>query len=179
MPSNKTRFEVFKRDLFRCQYCGRTPPDVVLEVDHIIARANGGADEIDNYITSCFDCNRGKGSSDLTVAPESIIVKIDKTKEKQKQLLEYTNLIKKQDKYYLKQVDIVDCVFQQHFLGKALADKFCAVSLKRFVKSLPTVYLKDAMNKSCSLFPNDPEQAIKYFCGICWKWIKQPETRDW
>ena len=33
--SKKMRFDVFKRDGFQCQYCGSTPPSVVLEVDHI------------------------------------------------------------------------------------------------------------------------------------------------
>ena len=33
--SKKIRFEVFKRDKFTCQYCGKTAPNVVLEVDHI------------------------------------------------------------------------------------------------------------------------------------------------
>ena len=32
--SKKARFEVFKRDSFTCQYCGRTAPDVVLHLDH-------------------------------------------------------------------------------------------------------------------------------------------------
>ena len=34
--SKKIRFEVFKRDKFTCQYCGRMSPDVILEVDHIL-----------------------------------------------------------------------------------------------------------------------------------------------
>ena len=33
--SKKTRFDVFKRDSFTCQYCGKSAPDVVLQVDHI------------------------------------------------------------------------------------------------------------------------------------------------
>lgn len=41
--STRTRFEVFKRDGFRCMYCGRTPPTVLLHVDHIIAVSNGGS----------------------------------------------------------------------------------------------------------------------------------------
>lgn len=59
--SKKLRFEVFKRDSFTCQYCGRKAPDVVLEVDHIKPVAQGGTNTILNLITSCRECNRGKG----------------------------------------------------------------------------------------------------------------------
>lgn len=40
--SKKTRFEVFKRDRFTCQYCGATPPGVLLHIDHIHPVAEGG-----------------------------------------------------------------------------------------------------------------------------------------
>lgn len=61
----KVRFEVFKRDRFTCQYCGRQAPDVVLVVDHIHPVAKGGADELLNLITSCDGCNAGKGATSL------------------------------------------------------------------------------------------------------------------
>lgn len=63
--SKGKRFEVFKRDGFTCQYCGRRPPDVILEVDHIDPRCSGGSDDDINLITSCWDCNRGKGRKAL------------------------------------------------------------------------------------------------------------------
>ena len=63
--SKKLRFEVFKRDNFTCQYCGRMAPDVILEVDHIKPVCKGGENDILNLITSCKDCNRGKGKSKL------------------------------------------------------------------------------------------------------------------
>ena len=65
-PSKKIRFEVFKRDNFTCQYCGRKSPDVVLEVDHITPVAKGGKNNIMNLITSCVECNRGKGKNILS-----------------------------------------------------------------------------------------------------------------
>lgn len=66
-PINKsTRFEVFKRDRFTCQYCGRMAPDVILEVDHIKPVAEGGTNDFLNLITSCRNCNRGKGKKPLT-----------------------------------------------------------------------------------------------------------------
>lgn len=64
--SKKMRFEVFKRDSFRCQYCGRNAPDVILEVDHIHPVAEGGKTSMLNLITSCRDCNRGKGKRILS-----------------------------------------------------------------------------------------------------------------
>lgn len=64
--SKKKRFEVFKRDRFTCQYCGRMAPDVVLEVDHIKPVAEGGNNGLLNLITSCRDCNRGKGKTRLS-----------------------------------------------------------------------------------------------------------------
>lgn len=64
--SKRLRFEIFKRDSFTCQYCGRTSPDVLLEVDHIKPLAGGGKNDILNLVTSCRDCNRGKGKTELS-----------------------------------------------------------------------------------------------------------------
>lgn len=54
------RFEVFARDNYTCQYCGRKAPDVVLHVDHIVPVSKGGTDEPANLLTACADCNEGK-----------------------------------------------------------------------------------------------------------------------
>lgn len=55
------RFEILKRDGFRCVYCGAAPADgVCLEVDHIKPKCDGGTDHPDNLTTSCRDCNGGK-----------------------------------------------------------------------------------------------------------------------
>lgn len=64
--SKKVRFEVFKRDSFTCQYCGSKSPDVILEIDHIKPVVMGGDNDILNLITSCFDCNRGKGKKEIS-----------------------------------------------------------------------------------------------------------------
>lgn len=56
----RKRWQVLERDNFTCRYCGRSVPDVVLEVDHVVSRFDGGSDLEDNLVTSCFDCNQGK-----------------------------------------------------------------------------------------------------------------------
>ena len=63
--SKKVRFEVFKRDSFRCQYCGKSAPDVTLHVDHIKPVKNGGTNDILNIVTSCESCNLGKGAREI------------------------------------------------------------------------------------------------------------------
>lgn len=76
---DKLRFEVFKRDNFKCQYCGMSAPDVVLNVDHIDPVSNGGINDILNLITSCRDCNSGK--SDRLLSEHSML-------DKQRKMLE-------------------------------------------------------------------------------------------
>jgi len=64
----RLRFEVLKRDGFTCRYCGRTPTrhGVEIQIDHILPRARGGKDELDNLITACADCNQGKADGLLS-----------------------------------------------------------------------------------------------------------------
>ena len=92
--TKKTRFEVFKRDGFTCQYCGKMAPDVVLEVDHINPVANGGENDIMNLVTSCFDCNRGKGKRKLTEKDEikkqqARLTELNEKREQLKMMLEW------------------------------------------------------------------------------------------
>ena len=79
---NYIRFQVFKRDRFTCQYCGRS--GVELEVDHIQPLASGGTNDLDNLITACKDCNRGK--RDMPVLPEGYRL-VKESKSRRVQLL--------------------------------------------------------------------------------------------
>lgn len=85
---DSVRFEVFKRDQFKCQYCGRCAPEVVLNADHIEPHSKGGADEVINLITSCRDCNSGKG--DRRLSDDSVVAKqraqLEELEERRQQL---------------------------------------------------------------------------------------------
>lgn len=54
-----TRREVFIRDGFTCQYCGRQGGD--LTIDHVNPRSLGGGHSWDNLVTACKLCNHRKG----------------------------------------------------------------------------------------------------------------------
>lgn len=53
-----TRFNVFLRDRFECQYCGI---DNDLTFDHLIPRSRGGQTTWENVVTACSSCNLRKG----------------------------------------------------------------------------------------------------------------------
>ena len=53
-----TRFNLFLRDRFSCQYCGATHD---LTFDHVVPRAQGGRTTWENVATACAPCNLRKG----------------------------------------------------------------------------------------------------------------------
>jgi hypothetical protein len=68
--SPRVRFQVMRRDGFRCQLCGVTAmqDDVVLEIDHIHPVKEGGTSDEENLWTLCHCCNRGKAAKQLVAA---------------------------------------------------------------------------------------------------------------
>lgn len=168
--SKKTRMDVFKRDFFKCQYCGNHPPAIILEADHITPVSKGGGNHIDNLVTSCFDCNRGKGATELSVVPETVAAKAELLREKEAQVKAFKALQKATKARITREVNQIEDVFTNIFEGYGFSDKF-RISVKTFLSKLPFYEVEDAMEKACSKIP-DSNNALKYFCGICWNKIK-------
>lgn len=165
----KVRFEVFKRDGFLCQYCGRKPPDAVLEIDHLVALANGGDDSEANLVTACVDCNRGKGARALECAPMDLAQKAAQIHERREQVEAYTALlVEEQNRLYGDAVD-VSLIYEGTFPGWEVNTSGME-SIKHFLGKLPKIEVEEAMTLACTRMPED--RAFKYFCGICWKKIR-------
>lgn len=108
--SKRIRFEVFKRDKFTCQYCGRMSPDVTLEVDHIKPVSKGGTNDIMNLITACRECNSGK--SNIELSDNAVIKKqqaqlqeIAERKEQLEMMLEWRNSLNELDEQMIDAID--------------------------------------------------------------------------
>jgi len=56
-----SRMNVYQRDKFTCQYCGKTLPWGELTYDHLVPRARGGGTHFLNIVTACKPCNSRKG----------------------------------------------------------------------------------------------------------------------
>jgi len=52
-----TRFNVFLRDRFHCQYCGGDFATNVLTFDHVVPKSRGGRTSWSNVVTACSPCN--------------------------------------------------------------------------------------------------------------------------
>ena len=140
--SKRLRFEVFKRDSFQCQYCGKNAPDVILEVDHIKPVSKGGKNELMNLITSCRDCNRGKGK---TVLGDNIEVKkqkaeLDDLNEKRLQLEMMLQWKTELEELIEKQVNMIETVLLEydHYQFNDSSRKRVKVLIKEF--GFPVVY---------------------------------------
>ena len=57
-----TRFNVFLRDRFSCQYCGEDQSASDLTFDHVTPRSRGGHTVWDNVVAACMRCNLAKGN---------------------------------------------------------------------------------------------------------------------
>ena len=57
-----TRFNVFLRDRFSCQYCQKPFPANELTFDHLVPRSRGGRTAWTNILTACTRCNLRKGN---------------------------------------------------------------------------------------------------------------------
>ena len=60
-----TRYHVFVRDAFQCQYCGETLAAKELTFDHVVPRCRGGSTSWSNVVTCCQKDNLSKGSKSL------------------------------------------------------------------------------------------------------------------
>lgn len=170
--SKKIRFEVFKRDSFRCAYCGETPPKVILEVDHIDPKSKGGKDEINNLLTACFDCNRGKKDILLQVIPGQLKENLEILQEKENQILAYRRLTDKIRKRIGNDIWEICEIYTNQYPGWFFSDTFKNASIKNFLSKLPKQKVIDALYIAIGKYPKDKERVVPYFCGICWNKIR-------
>jgi 5-methylcytosine-specific restriction endonuclease McrA len=69
--------EIFRRDGFRCVYCGFDGSTfegwAFLQVDHFKPRSKGGTEESENLVTACIVCNQMKGAFEWPTIEEAKI----------------------------------------------------------------------------------------------------------
>lgn len=170
--STKTRFDIFKRDEFICQYCGSHPPTVILHVDHIVAVAEGGTNDLENLVTSCQSCNLGKGARPLSKVSKSLKKLAEETAEQEKQLKAYNDIfLAKRERIDQDCWDVVNILcpgiprFNKQKLG----------SIAQFILRLGLpVVLECAEMSAARAYSNNSR--FLYFCKVCWNLIRENDN---
>ena len=166
--SKKMRFEVFKRDNFTCQYCGKMAPDVVLEVDHIKPVADGGDNNILNLITSCHDCNRGKGKRTLKDNQElkkqqQQLKELAKKKEQLEMMIKWKEELDSFDDIQVDKIEALNGEYSFSKHGRDMIKKFIRKygfdEVYESMKIALDKYFKSGNEKSC-------EEAFQKVGGI-------------
>jgi len=74
------------------------------------------------------------------------------------------------------QIKKISKIFHNNFPDSYLSKSFKYGSLKSFITILEESYVSFAMVKACKKMTTE-EEAIKYFCGICWNKIYNRDTK--
>lgn len=70
-----TRWNIYQRDSYTCQYCAEQLPSDELTFDHVVPASHGGTRTWENIATACYPCNRRKGAR----TPEEAGMKLIRT----------------------------------------------------------------------------------------------------
>ena len=168
--SKKLRFEVFKRDQFTCQYCGRKAPDIVLHVDHIMPVSKGSKNNLMNLVTSCMDCNLGKGSTALS--DQSTLEKQRRQAEFLAQRREQIEMLRD---WHLEladqedaEVSVVDDLIKRLTSGKrSLTEHGKNYTVKPLLRKYPLSFVLDCIKAGYSSYDGDMEKTLSKLPGIC------------
>lgn len=173
--SKKTRFEVFKRDSFTCQYCGCHPPSVVLHIDHIIPVKEGGNNHQDNLITACQPCNLGKAANSLTNIPRSLADKAKDTKEREEQIKGYSEIMLLM---YARIEDETFMVMERLYPKETSYNRQDFRSVSSFIEKIGIAECLDAAEITLANAGRyrDAGRFFKYFCGVCWNKVRRQEN---
>lgn len=172
--SKRLRYEVLRRDNYTCRYCGKSAPEVVITVDHVIPKALGGSDEPSNLCAACRDCNGGKTSS----SPDAPLV--DDVAE---DALKWSRAMQTATARMLADLDARETdreQFRKWWNNWAYGEGDDRRTLpleggweqtvdQLVSAGLPLRVLKDCIDRAMSQRKVRDDQKFRYMCGVAWK----------
>lgn len=188
--SKKQRFEVLKRDSFTCQYCGAKAPEAILHIDHIKPVYKNGKNDVLNLITSCDECNFGKGKRELSDSNvlEKQLDQLEKLNEKREQI---ELMVKWREGLYKLDEKILEIALK-HWKELSLSgwNKLGGTKIKNLIKKYGLQCVLDSMDISADQYlkyedENEDEitdsswqYAFNKIKGICYYRSLNDEDRD-
>lgn len=173
----RLRFEILRRDGYRCRYCGVTSGDTALVVDHVLPESLGGATEAANLVTACAPCNSGKGS----VAPDQPVVEeVAHDAERWTRAVEL--VARWRSEHYgliANGIARVDDAWDSWGVGSGKSRRTIPrpsdwdISIQRFLElGLSADALVHFVSVAMNARQVHPTETWVYFCGCCWAEVR-------
>ena len=166
--SKKLRFEVFKRDSFTCQYCGKKAPDSVLHIDHITPVSKGGKNTLMNLVTSCVDCNLGKGSR--TLCYDSAVTASQRQAEMLQERREQIEMMRDWHLSLVDQgndeVEAVNDLYKALTNGERMISSTYKPEIKKMIDKFGLNCVLESLRDGSDSYA-DPSMALNKLGGIC------------
>ena len=159
----RLRFEVLRRDKFTCLYCGKSSPNVILEIDHVVPVVDGGTNDLQNLATSCFECNRGKStkavaSCDIETMPS--FEAMEQHRVQVEEFLEYTKFLRETE-------DTLVLEIWKTFGCTRKYDDRMDAGLRAMIRTLGFDETLHAAQIAYSQKHGSTRDTYMYFCGVC------------
>lgn len=174
--SKRLRFEILRRDGFKCRYCGALAEATELRVDHVIPEALGGTSEPANLATACDPCNSGKSS----VSMDGPIV--DEVADDALRWSAAMERAAADMEYRLRERDGQNAVFLDEWNAYTFdfgqerfpLDPTWSASVTRLrTAGLTDSLIIEAVNVTMGAGKVLPENRFRYFCGVAWNMVTQ------
>lgn len=167
--SKRLRYEILRRDNHACRYCGATAPDVALTVDHVVPVALGGTNEPGNLVTACQPCNAGKSAS----SPDAAVIE-DVSNDALRWAAAMQQAADEQRSQMAERARIferIEAIWRPRRLPtgwESSVDAFLSAGLH------PDIIAEMAY---VAVGARGVDYRWGYFCGCCWKRVKQLQDR--
>ena len=145
----------------------------MLEIDHVHPVAEGGTNDMDNLVTACWDCNRGKGARLLTSVPQSLEDKAAEVQEREAQIRAYYEILEARRQRRDEEMWSIADIFIERFSDDGILRSRLA-SIRTFLDRLDYYEVREAMELATNKITSK-NACFKYFCGVCWNKIKRGE----
>ena len=179
--SKRLRFEILRRDNHTCQYCGATPPNVELVVDHVMPDVLGGKPEPANLVTACEPCNSGKSS----MPPDAAIVEgvasdaLRWARAMDAARAQRAAMIAERNEY----ADRFHELWSEFGFGWGprrkpipLDDDWVVTLAKFFEYEVDWADIDYAVRAAMGAQAVTPDNTFRYFCGVVWNIIRDLEA---
>lgn len=178
--TKRLRYEILRRDGFRCRYCGATPAEAELRIDHVIPEALGGPSVPSNLATACHPCNSGKSS----VPPEAPIVE-----QVADDALRWSAAMERaasEMEARLRKRDDQNLVFLNEWTAYTYGgsaeqtvqlDPNWSTSVTRLrTAGLTDPLIVEAVKATMGANRVLPENRFRYFCGVAWNMVSEMQA---